>query len=136
MSWAASRSFHARVAGATRLYGISDSLFTVEKPAPDHVHVSAAAADDLKFWIEVLHTEPCVWDGVKWVTTAHRNLVTGELVGPNGTVIFTDAGGMDFGGPWGPADVQAIWSENERSLHMAWLDLSSIVGAYSPGHFS
>ncbi|PNH00721.1 Enzymatic polyprotein [Tetrabaena socialis] len=115
--------------GYTFLQGLYDSLFSPQQPAPPTVQLSAEAQGDLAFWWGVLRSGSSVWDGVKRCALADMDLVRGTFAGPNGAIIFTDASGAGFGAAWGAAEIQGSWSQQEKQLHIAWLELKAVLRA-------
>ncbi|GLC37339.1 hypothetical protein PLESTM_000570700 [Pleodorina starrii] len=115
--------------GRVFLQSLYDAAFA-PLPTPNaRVNLPAAAREDLTFWLQTLRADSSVWDGVRRCTTGNIDLVRGDFLGTDGAVIFTDASGRGFGAAWEAAEVQGWWSEGQRGLHIAWLELSAVLRA-------
>ena len=112
--------------GYTFLQTLFDCVYDNSGPS---VHLPPVAMDDLSFWAELLSTESSVWDGVKRATVGHMDLGGGVFQQVGGAVIFTDASNRGYGAAWGDFELQGIWSDDQRQLHIAWLELSAILQA-------
>eukprot|EP00198_Chlamydomonas_reinhardtii_P001834 XP_001691170.1 predicted protein [Chlamydomonas reinhardtii] len=116
--------------GYTFLQSVYDALFSLQQPAPRVLSLEPAALEDLQWWWEVLRADSSVWDGARQCTVAELELVRGEFAdAQSGAVIFTDASGAGFGAAWEEAELQGVFSAQQRQSHIAWLELTAVVRA-------
>ncbi len=66
----------------------------------------------------MLHAESSLWNGIRQAATSRLDLVRGSFQGPNGATVFTDARNAGYGAAWGEAELQGLWSAEERQLHI------------------
>ena len=115
--------------GYSFLQGLYDNLATTSRTAPRDIYLSQEARADLEFWHQVLRADTSVWDGVSRYARADIDWVRGSFAGPDGAILFTDASGAGFGAVWEAAELQGVWSQQEKQLHIAWLELKAVLRA-------